>query len=753
MVHNPTPPSQKWKIMQQFQSTKSLVFALLIAAAFSSCAYFNTFYNTKKYFREALQEHKKRTSDKPTTTEKQKFDKTIEQASKVLQLYPDSKYIDDALMIVGKSFFYTEEYRKAERKFLEVLDNFPNSGYRTDASLWLAKSRLMLSQYEVAEAELNRLMQEKGAKNLRQEGHYWLGESFWQREMYTEARTEFQKSLAHDSDKDMMVKTYLRLGECNLKLEDFDAAARNFNYAAQKGKSIDIRFRAMLAYGQALGKSKKHDAATEVFENIINSYFDHRDVSLAKLERARILMEVGDEKKALEQFNNIIDEHPRTPAAAGALIELGKYDQYVYLNYKAALQNYQEARSQAGQSEFAEEAADRASDLEKLIQLQTEIDDLHSKIAMIESAGNHHDAGGDSTIASANSNAAIKAPIQTTAGDSTNVLPSARRVNTNLIASQTNPTTSNPRRRPVANQPLPNLNDGPRGINPAGAAAQLTRADMDSLVNLLQMKNFEMAELFLYQFEQPDSAITRYLDILTQSDKARYRAFAFFALAHIYEVQRPNPAIRDSILQILAQNYRETPHGRKAAEQLRMPVPTAKADPVKQEFLAAERALLEEKNPRSATRAFQRLLENDVPDSLAQKALYTLGWIHEHKLNDNENALRYYKKLVQSYPTSTYALAITPKVRYVEQMEKAKADSARLAEMAASAERAAAIAKTDTSAMTPDVVSTAVDSSGIPADSLRAIAGKKPAAQKLDVEKLELKAKAASDTVKARRKQ
>ena len=96
---------------------KALFSLLVLSFTVSSCAYFNTFYNTKKVFNEAKKERKKRLSEKPSSAELQKYDKTIEKASRILEIYPNSKYVDDALMILGECFYYKGENVKAQRKF------------------------------------------------------------------------------------------------------------------------------------------------------------------------------------------------------------------------------------------------------------------------------------------------------------------------------------------------------------------------------------------------------------------------------------------------------------------------------------------------------------------------------------------------------------------------------------------------------------------------------------------------------------
>ena len=86
----------------------SLVAAAVIALLLQSCGgYYNTFYNTKKVYKEALEEQKRRpvNDNRPGSGEIQKYDKAIEKASKLLQLYPNSRYVDDALLLIGECFF------------------------------------------------------------------------------------------------------------------------------------------------------------------------------------------------------------------------------------------------------------------------------------------------------------------------------------------------------------------------------------------------------------------------------------------------------------------------------------------------------------------------------------------------------------------------------------------------------------------------------------------------------------------------
>ena len=59
--------------------------------------------------------------------------KVIEKCSNILQFSSNSSYVDDALMMLGKSFYYQKNYLKAQRKFEELISTQPNSDYVLEA--------------------------------------------------------------------------------------------------------------------------------------------------------------------------------------------------------------------------------------------------------------------------------------------------------------------------------------------------------------------------------------------------------------------------------------------------------------------------------------------------------------------------------------------------------------------------------------------------------------------------------------------
>ena len=75
---------------------RSLLAALLLLTV--GCAYYNTFYNARESYEEAL-DYAREHPDDPAHHEKELLDAAVEGAGRVLARYPDSRWVDDAQLL------------------------------------------------------------------------------------------------------------------------------------------------------------------------------------------------------------------------------------------------------------------------------------------------------------------------------------------------------------------------------------------------------------------------------------------------------------------------------------------------------------------------------------------------------------------------------------------------------------------------------------------------------------------------------
>ena len=123
--------------------------------------YFNLYYNADELYtkieKQILDQKKDLFSIEPPTippAANADVQKLIEKCSNILQFSPNSSYVDDALMMLGKAFYYQKNYLKSQQKFKELLASEPDGSYALESKLWIGKCDMRLRNYTEGLVEL-----------------------------------------------------------------------------------------------------------------------------------------------------------------------------------------------------------------------------------------------------------------------------------------------------------------------------------------------------------------------------------------------------------------------------------------------------------------------------------------------------------------------------------------------------------------------------------------------------------------------
>jgi len=161
---------------------------ITIIFGFGCSVYFNTFFNAKKAFNAAEETRKESNRSKAGQRD---YLLAIEKALKVVENHPNSKYYDDAVYVLGVSYFHTQQYSKAERRFRELLADYPESGYVREVRLYLAKTKLELGDIDDAMAAFSEIFESDYDKTFKAEAAIGLGNYHQEEKNYAEARRYF----------------------------------------------------------------------------------------------------------------------------------------------------------------------------------------------------------------------------------------------------------------------------------------------------------------------------------------------------------------------------------------------------------------------------------------------------------------------------------------------------------------------------------------------------------------------------------
>lgn len=256
-------------------------------------AYYNTFYNARQAYAEAtksLEEPESRIDrnaylplfPRPAGANANAFQKpVIDRSAELLREHPDSKWVDDALQLIGQAYFYQQNYVGAEQKFREVIGL--ESGLRDEARFWLARTLIASDRLDEAATFLLAALADEDALDRRWRGrmHLALSGLYVQQERWELSAEQLEKGIELTRDKQLRGRAQFLLGQVYEAQGRFGDAANAYDdvlrvnppygldYAARVNA---IRALALDGQGQdALGRvarmqrdDKYYDARAEV---------------------------------------------------------------------------------------------------------------------------------------------------------------------------------------------------------------------------------------------------------------------------------------------------------------------------------------------------------------------------------------------------------------------------------------------------------------------------------------------------------
>lgn len=718
----------------KYCSAKIFVFIILLTLS-ASCAYYNTFFNAKKYFSDAEKERGKRLEqikkreqtsktrqsnlDKPNASELKKYDQSIEKASKVLEFYPKSRYIDDALFLLGKCFFRKEDYNKAQRKFLELIQNFPRSDFVPESKLWLGKTNIELQEYETAEKNFHDLLNSKLKDEIRDEAQFLLGGLFKRKNDFITAIDEFVKAARRAKDKSIRANAYYETGDCYYQLKNFASAVESFKQARKYSPDSKFEFNAMLRAGLALKDMGKYDDAIKIFTNLLGDIVNEDNWPLCRLEIAHCNRLKGEHSHAIEWYLDLINQHPKTEEAAIAYYHLGKMYQEIDGNYEQAKEYYDKSALEYPNAEIVADARLKSKSIQQLLTYRANITAQQKRIAQGDSIAaalenlNINDrelpefnlSQLDTLVA-----ASLFIPLDSLKVSQDTLLPLYQKYYVKHYDrfGEKIPITATPtfEKKPeieftlldtlVAEAlkiPLNYMEDNVDSLyhiydryyanykknkviydqfyhnkNLLGNTNQLG-TPLEELVK----SKLALAEIYLFEFNQPDSALKEYVDVLETDTSHKVIPKTLFSIGYICETFKHDTLLADSVYQRLIASYPDDPLARQARTKIKsITVIDPEAD-IANKYRSAEKAYIDKHQYNDAIRAFETIYKEAPTSDYAPKALLAMGWIYENNVQEYDKAFEIYQNLINDYPSSIYAKQIKPKV---DEVIKARSSSA-----------------------------------------------------------------------------
>ena len=662
--------------------------ALLLAP---SCVYFNTYYNAQKYFRQAEKARKKQEQRQPTKigspngdpnssaatasrrtvgrnrrtsrsggSAKSLYDKAARKASLVLEEYEsredvdEGDLIDDAMFLMGRSFYWQGDYKDAAQSFNDLETNFPKSEFAATAKYWRGLSYEGLAALDEAEPLYRSLMTE-GGEELAAKAALRLGEMAFQRKDYGAAIQEFRVALEAFPDTDLRPTLWVRMGEAHRAVADpasADSALAAFDHALSENPSDAVEYNARLNRGSVLYQQGQAEEALQGYRALLGEsrfrvYEGQTRLLLGQFYQDQQLLE-----EALDEYTRVRDDFPLTDVSAMALYRTG----LLYLQERSererAREYLDEVLKEKRGSEGAILAQEMLRDFVKLDRLRREIhradslaweetaksDSLAAGVAADSTATAAAVAGSDSTAgvaADSTATAAVVAGSDSTAGV---VLAPAGDLTAGVARDAKSRTSQRTPGRPRARS--------------RGASGDGDRTLLES--------HFAVAEMYRDRLVIPDSAAFFYAEILRRFPESNQIPRALYSLASIrmggadgIDAARPD-------LEKLIESFPGSEHANAARRLLGYQQTVTAEDQASSEFVKIEEIRLRDPSDVGRYIPLMDELSRAFPQTLAgARAAFVAAWTYENVAPvDTVEAERRFSRVLSEFPDSPFAKVV-----------------------------------------------------------------------------------------------
>ncbi|MBD3165089.1 tetratricopeptide repeat protein [bacterium] len=321
---------------------RSVAFVLLVLLVFSvtGCAYFNAFYNTRHNFREGERERERSTDP---NVQPAGYQKAVESGAKLVEFYPESKYVDDALFIMGQSYYWNKDYFKAKRKFEELMSNYPESPYYTESRLWLGRSLVALKQRQEATSTLRTLMTDTDDGELIGRAKFALAELYFIDSLFVRAEEQFTEVAETSQDQELLGEAHWRAGDAAFRDKRFRVAMEHFREALKHELTRIQRFRVKTWLGRAYYEMRDYDKAASTFQDLLKDKRFYEEHPPVRVELGRTRAAQGRIEDALKIYKHVYENNDRTDHAAHAWYETA----LIYLKQEGMREETKEALTKA----------------------------------------------------------------------------------------------------------------------------------------------------------------------------------------------------------------------------------------------------------------------------------------------------------------------------------------------------------------------------------------------------------------------
>lgn len=271
----------------------------------------------------------------------QYFTQAQEKAEVGLAKHPNAKCKDDFHFLIGRAWFFKQDYFRAQERFEYVLREFPDTKIKPEVLLWLVKTHFangnMISANEILEKELKDLKLSK-----KQKGHLTLikAQMALEQKDFEATKEILEKNIDDIKGKNNRARVHFLLGQLYAEEPKFSKAYEHYRYVSRMNTDYEFVFNAKLRIARLyVDNQEGADESNRIYKMLRKMLRDEKNTDFRDqiyYEMALLDLKKNDLDQALKDLKSSLATNTTNPRQkALAYYKIGQiyfYEKKDYIN-------------------------------------------------------------------------------------------------------------------------------------------------------------------------------------------------------------------------------------------------------------------------------------------------------------------------------------------------------------------------------------------------------------------------------------
>lgn len=291
-------------------------------------AYYNAFYNAQRAFEEGERAATASTAKidrsqfltlypRQEGAGAQQFRDAVDKSIEMLRKHPESRWVDDALLLVGKGYFYQGNFVGADQKFGEAIETATargNTRLADEARVWRGRTLAALQRYEEAVEFLSSALERPDVdRRVGPHLHLVLGDVYVRSAQWSEAAAALEVGLREIGSAEPAARAQFLLGQVLEANGQYAEAAQAYDQVGRLRPVYELEYAALLQRALVLGLDVgDHAAAGDLLSRMRRDDRHRPHLAEVAVSHARVLAAAGQNRDAQALFRAVLYDQTNT---------------------------------------------------------------------------------------------------------------------------------------------------------------------------------------------------------------------------------------------------------------------------------------------------------------------------------------------------------------------------------------------------------------------------------------------------------